>query len=131
AGSTSSACRRRIGSRSTARRCSACGLEEGLMREAETENQVLDVEALTGILRGRATRQTFPLGPSILITTAERDAIIAALEGAERLDDAIRDALDVAVGFVGRPAKSADEKVERMKAILEAALAPMPAGEGG
>src|SRR5262249_18999095 len=56
------------------------------MAEAETENQALDVEALTGILQGRAIRQTFPLGPSILITTAERDAIIAALERAEELE---------------------------------------------
>src|SRR5262249_11604405 len=57
-----------------------------MMAEAETENQALDVEALTGILRGRAIRQTFPLGPSILITMAERDAIIAALERAEDLE---------------------------------------------
>src|SRR5262249_8082618 len=55
------------------------------MAEAETENQALDVEALSGILLGRAIRQTFPLGPSILVTTAERDAIIAALERVERL----------------------------------------------
>src|SRR5215831_15237202 len=107
-----------------------------MMAEAETENQALDVEALTGILRGRAIRQTFPLGPSILITTAERDAIIAALERAERLEAADKTVQSELVRLyrietAAKRSKPLCARATACGAILGAVLAPAPAEEGG
>ena len=99
------------------------------MAEAETENQALDVEALIGILQGRAIRQTFPLGPSILITTAERDAIIAALERTERLEAVLREVWD----SIPSSYDTDDPMVQRHAAALNALgslLAPAPTKDG-
>jgi len=96
----------------------------------------MDVEALKRLADPKpsaslnsAVASAFEREAAIAGFWARRYAIIAALEHAERLDDAIRDALDVAVGFART--MSADEKVEHMKAILEAALATAPTEEGG
>ena len=110
------------------------------MAEAETENQALDVEALTGILRGRATRQTFPLGPAILITTAERATIFAALERAGRLEAAFEDASKLYTELHNRYErleKAARTVIEEMPPrasslyALETTLTPASAEEGG
>src|SRR5262249_2068698 len=88
------------------------------MAEAETENQAVDVEALTGGLRGRAIRQTFPLGPSILITTAERAAIIAALErAAQWCHDA---------GVENARADHWQGRAERLEALMSCFVDPDP-----
>jgi len=87
-----------------------------MMAEAETEPPALDMEALIGTLRGRAIRQTFPLGPSILITTAERDAIIAALERADEVQTNFKRQLRLGTEQVRAERDAALERAARLEA---------------
>src|SRR5262249_1400239 len=76
-------------------------------------------------------------GPSILVTTAERDAIIAALERAEQLEGLLREKIDAGIyqGFsaaqdaLEAELKSLRERAARLEAVLRALWDSIPSSD--